>query len=75
MLTHNGLLETVMQIVFWCSVASLLLPPVELFDTWPRFKRYYTFAIRIINYYGALNLRGKIAQKYVEYKNGNDTPV
>jgi hypothetical protein len=64
------LYEYVVHFVFWASVVSLLLPPTEIFDSFPRFKRKYEVLVRLINHYAALNVRGKIAQSYVNFKNG-----
>jgi len=56
--------------VFYTSMISLLLPPIEMFDNFPRFQKYYTVVVNLMQYYGAQNWRGKIAQLYIARRNG-----
>jgi len=60
--------EGLIRFVFGCSVASLLLPPVSMFAGFPRFQKFYAKFVDLVQYYGSLNLRDKIAQAYSNYK-------
>lgn len=48
---------------FLCSILSLLLPPVEQFQDFPRFQKRYTLCVSLIAHWGALNLRGKLLER------------
>jgi hypothetical protein len=43
-----------------CSVASILMPPIETFSHFPRFHNYYAVAVIIVTRWGSLNLRNSI---------------
>jgi hypothetical protein len=60
-----------------CSLLSLLLPPVEFFDEFPRFQKFYRLFCKIIVKWGSLDVRGKVITMYDSYqkKNGNGTPA
>ncbi len=67
-------LEYYLHFVAWCSLLSVLLPPVEYFADFPRLQRAYRLLIQLVSRYGALNLRGSIAQWY-QKQNGNGLPA
>ena len=50
------------------SVLSILLPPVEFFDDYPRFQKLYRTVCKFIKYFGNLDLRGKIIAQYPQYQ-------
>jgi hypothetical protein len=60
-----------MHFVFYASVLSNLLPPVEYFSAFPRFQKGYTVFVTIVHHYAALNFRGKIAGAYNRRQNGD----
>lgn len=68
-------IEFLQHLVFWSVIASLVLPPIEVFDDFPGFQRYYRVFVAIINRGGALNVRGIVAEKYQQRRNGNSTPT
>lgn len=51
-----------------CSILSLILPPVEMFDDFPRLQKWYRLLCKLIKYFGSLDLRGKIIQLYPSYQ-------
>lgn len=54
--------------VFFCTILSLLLPPVEFFDDFPKFQPYYRFVCKFLKYFGSLDFRGKIIAQYPQYQ-------
>lgn len=57
-------------IAYWVltfSIMSILLPPVEFFDDFPRFQPWYRLGCKFIKYWGSLNWRGKIIERYPSY--------
>lgn len=54
--------------VFICSVLSLILPPVEFFEEFPRFQAYYRLFGKFLKYWGNLNFRSKIIELYPQYQ-------
>lgn len=57
-----------------CSILSLILPPVEFFDDFPRFQKYYRLFCKIIVKWGSLDLRGKVIQQYKSFQKKNGAP-
>jgi len=57
--------------VFGFSILSLVLPPVELFDDFPRFQKYYRLLGKIVKYMGSLDFRTKILELYPSYRKKN----
>ncbi len=62
------------SLVTGCSLASLLLPPIEYFDEFPRFQPYYRLFCKIVVKWGSLDLRGKIIGMYDSYQKKNGGP-
>lgn len=54
--------------VFICSVASLILPPVEFFEEFPGFQKFYRVLCKFLKYWGSLDFRGKIIAQYPQYQ-------
>ena len=54
--------------VFWCSLASLVLPPPEFFEEFPRFQKWYRFALKFLKYVGSLDFRARIVEKYPSFQ-------
>jgi hypothetical protein len=65
-LTYN----VVKEIVLWSSLLSILLPPIEFFNDYPKFQKGYTLLIKIVNRYGALNIRGPVVEFLNQKRNG-----
>lgn len=54
-----------LDVIGAASVLSNILPPIEMFDAWPRFQRVYAVAVYVIYHGAALNLRGPAARAFV----------
>lgn len=67
------LVEHMIHCVFYASIISIFLPPIEMFDDYPRFQKHYKLVISIIGTWAALNLRGKIASAYRKRKENGDS--
>lgn len=52
--------------VFYCSVFSLMLPPIETFKDFPRFQKYYSVFIVIVTRWGSINFRNTLYSKYFD---------
>ena len=47
----------------FCSILSATIPPVEIWNGYPRFQKSYALFVNLVSHYGALNLRGSIVRK------------
>lgn len=56
-------LERLVHFVFFCSVLSNFLPPIETFDGFPLFRKYYAVLIILVTRWGSLNFRGLMLPK------------
>lgn len=63
--------DLIVQIVFWASIIYLLLPPIEVFDDFPRFRKYYSLVVRIVGNIAVSN-RGKVMSLYSQYREKNN---
>jgi len=54
---------------FWVNIVNVCLPPIEVFQPFPRFQVYYKVLIQTIGYL-ALNVRGKILALFLNWQNG-----
>ena len=57
--------------VFGFSLLSLALPPVELFEDFPRFQKWYRLFGKIVKYLGSLDFRTKVLELYPSYRKAN----
>lgn len=66
---------TLVYLSLWvtaCSILSLILPPYEFFEDFPRFQKWYKLICKIIKYLGSLDFRGKIVQLYPQYRDAQN---
>lgn len=63
--------KAVDYVAYWvlgCSILSNLLPPVEFFEDFPNFQKWYRMGCKILKYLGSLDWRGKIIAQYPSYQ-------
>lgn len=46
----------------FCSIFSIMIPPVEIWNGFPQFQKLYVVFVNLVNHYGALNLRGSMVK-------------
>src|SRR5882757_10511230 len=73
LLEENPMLHFYMHFVFWSTIISIAMPPIELFNKFPKFQAAYQIAVNIVQYYCSLAVRGKIAQAYQNLKGGGNS--
>ena len=69
----SQLLDLAARWVFTCTLLSLILPPVEFFNSYPRFQESYRLFCKVLKYWGSLDFRGKVIELYpcIQKKNGD----
>lgn len=65
-ITVDSLMQWASMFVFVMSLITLVAPPVEWFDKWPKFQERYKFALLVIAHYAALNFRAALWSKYID---------
>lgn len=50
-------------VLFW-SMVNIALPPREMFDDWPGFQKKYNLLLKLVGYYGSINIRQKTVEAY-----------
>ena len=66
--TLGDLFDILSKWVFVCSMLSIVLPPVEFFEKYPKFQDGYRLFCKLLKYFGALDFRGKIISQYPQYQ-------
>lgn len=62
-ITVVDLMHWLGELVLVSSILSMLLPPVEWFDGWPKFQKFYALFVKIVHKYAALNARSMAMSK------------
>lgn len=64
-------------IAFWClfwTIVNNVLPPRETFSDFPSFLRWYNLLLKLVAFWGALNLRSFTVKMYSSVTNA-EAPV
>lgn len=68
-ITLSQVVDGIARWVLGCSIASIILPPVEFFDDFPRFQKWYRLFCKFVKYFGALDFRAKVIEMYPSFQN------
>ena len=63
-MNEHQIFDWIFRFVVIASIISWLMPPIETFDGFPRFQKFYVLIVRIVSQYASLNLRGKMLELY-----------
>jgi hypothetical protein len=70
-LTIDDVLNFLAKFVLYASIFNTLLPPIEWFDKYARFKKYYSIFVLVLSHYASLNIRGMVWNKYIQPNSTN----
>lgn len=72
-ITLHELIDLLSRWVLLFTLLSILLPPVEFFEEFPRFQRWYRLGCKLIKYFGSLDWRGKVIALYPQFQKRKTT--
>lgn len=70
----DQVMEFLAHYVFWASVVTLLMPPIEWFPESSKARKVYQFLLMILAHYSSLNFRTALWSKYIDAKAPLDAP-